>query len=85
MPRECETLQMGVNTTAERWMRVRRAMRREDQVYAEKLVEMMRRHSREGSCAFDDPLEAALFSILVEVVKEVEMRRALMPPSGSCG
>ncbi|MDI6718558.1 MAG: hypothetical protein QMD46_02970 [Methanomicrobiales archaeon] len=70
-----ETLQLGVSTTAERWMRVRRAMRKEDQIYAVRLVEMMQRHSREGFCAFDDPLEAALFAVLVELVKEVDRQR----------
>ncbi len=75
MQREGETLRLGVNTTAERWMRVRRAMRKEDQVYAARLVEMMQRHSREGFCAFDDPLEAAIFSVLVELVKEVDGKR----------
>ena len=77
MQRESEILRLGVNTTAERWTRVRRAMRKEDQVYAAKLVEMMQRHAREGFCAFDDPLEAAIFSVLVEIVKEVDRKRDL--------
>jgi len=31
---------------------------------------MVRQHSSEGFCAFDDPLESAMFSVLVEILKE---------------
>ena len=63
-------MRMGVNTVTERWLRARRAMRKEDQAYAEQLAAMAKRHSSEGFYAFDDPLEAALFSVLVELLKE---------------
>jgi len=66
---------MGVNAVAERWLRARRAMRKEDQAYAEQLAAMAKRHSSEGFYAFDDPLEAALFSVLVELLKERERGR----------
>jgi hypothetical protein len=66
---------MGVNTVAERWLRARRAMRKEDQSYAEHLAAMAKRHSSEGFYAFDDPLEAALFSVLVELLKERDQGR----------
>jgi hypothetical protein len=33
---------------------------------------MVQRHSSEGFCAFDDPLESAMFPALVELMKERE-------------
>ena len=66
---------MGVNAVAERWLRARRAMRKEDQAYAVQLAAMAKRHTSEGFYAFDDPLEAALFSVLVELLKERDRGR----------
>lgn len=74
MGRSFESIRLGVKNTAERWMKVRKAMRAGDQVYAQRLAEMAKKHSSEGFYAFDDPLEAALFSVLVELLKELEMR-----------
>ena len=55
-----------------RWLRARRALPREDQVYAENLAEMAKRHASEGFYAFDDPLEDAVFSVLIEILKELD-------------
>ncbi|MDD1652383.1 MAG: hypothetical protein LUO86_05045 [Methanomicrobiales archaeon] len=63
-------MRMGVAAVADRWLRARRAMRKEDQHYAGELAAMAKRHASEGFYAFDDPLEAALFSVLVELLKE---------------
>lgn len=68
-------MRMGVAAVAERWLRARRAMRKEDQAYAEELAVMAKRHTSEGFYAFDDPLEAALFSVLVELLKERDRGR----------
>jgi len=65
---------MGVREVAERWARVKRALKREDQVYADRLIDMAKKHSSEGFYAFDDPLEAAMFSALVEMLKEMDRR-----------
>lgn len=70
--RSFESVRLGVKNTAERWMRARRAMRTADQVYAERIAEMATKHSSEGFYAFEDPLEAAVFSVLVELIKEIE-------------
>lgn len=72
MGRSFESVRLGVKNTADRWMRVRKAMRQDDQVYAERLAEMAKRHASEGFYAFDDPLEAAVFSVLVEILKEMD-------------
>jgi hypothetical protein len=74
MGRSFESVRMGVREVTERWARVRRALKREDQVYADRLIEMAKRHSSEGFYAFDDPLEAAMFSALVEMLKEMDRR-----------
>lgn len=74
MGRSFESVRMGVKEVTERWSRVRRALKREDQVYADRLIEMAKRHSSEGFYAFDDPLEAAVFSALVEMLKEMDGR-----------
>jgi len=50
-------------------------MRKEDQAYAVQLAAMAKRHTSEGFYAFDDPLEAALFSVLVELLKERDRGR----------
>jgi len=74
MGRSFESVRMGVREVTERWARVRRALKREDQVYADRLIEMAKRHSSEGFYAFNDPLEAAMFSALVEMLKEMDRR-----------
>lgn len=79
MEQSNETIRVGMKNTAERWLRVRRAMRKEDQVYAERLAGMIQQHSREGFHAFDDPLEAALFSVLIEILKEMEIKSGKGP------
>jgi len=38
---------------------------------------MATKHSSEGFYAFDDPLEAALFSVLIELLKEIEAIKAM--------
>ena len=63
---------MGMREVSERWLRAKRALKKEDQQYAEKLATMAKKHSSEGFYAFDDPLEAALFSVLLEMLKEME-------------
>ena len=72
MGRSFGSVRMGVKELADRWFRARRALRKEDQAYAERLADMAKRHASEGFDAFDDPLEAAVFSVLVEILKELD-------------
>ena len=69
MGRSFESVRMGVNRIADRWARSTRALKREDQKYGERLVELAKMHSSEAFVSCDDPLEAAVFSILVEILK----------------
>ena len=72
MGRSFESVRMGAKDVADRWLKARRAMKAEDQVYAVKLFAMAKKHSSEAFYAFDAPLEAAVFSVLVEMMKEIE-------------
>jgi hypothetical protein len=72
MGRSFESVRMGVKDLAGRWLRARRALRAEDQARAERLAEMAKRHASEGFAAFDDPLEAAVFSVFIEILKELD-------------
>jgi len=58
-----------VKSIADRWARSSRALKKEDQQYGEKLVELAKKHASEAFIACDDPLEAAVFSVLVETIK----------------
>ncbi|MGD0950985.1 MAG: hypothetical protein ABR985_01070 [Methanotrichaceae archaeon] len=72
MGRSFESVRMGAKDVADRWLKARRAMKAEDQVYAVKLVGMAKKHSSEAFYAFNDPLEAAVFSVLLEMMKEIK-------------
>ncbi|HIH03350.1 MAG TPA: hypothetical protein HA263_05705 [Methanoregulaceae archaeon] len=60
---------MGVRATAERWRRLGRAGRDRDRAALDRLAGMAMAHASEGFFAFDDRLEAALVSVLVELAK----------------
>ena len=70
MGRSFESVRMGVQEVSVRWARAGRAMKKEDLPYALELAQMAKRHSSEAFYALDDPLEAAVFSVLIELLKE---------------
>ncbi len=72
MGRSFESVRQGVKSIADRWSRTSRALKKEDQKYGEKLVEFAKKHSSESFIGCDDPLEAAVFSVLVEILKHQE-------------
>lgn len=72
MGRSFESVRMGAAEVSARWSRAGRAMKKEDQAYAQELAGMARMHSSEAFYALDDPLEAAVFSALIELLKKVE-------------
>jgi type I site-specific restriction-modification system R (restriction) subunit len=63
---------LGVKDVSARWLKASKALKKEDQVYGQKLAEMAKKHSSEAFYALDDPLEAAVFSILLELIKEMD-------------
>ncbi|MDH7592770.1 MAG: hypothetical protein QHG99_00230 [Methanomicrobiales archaeon] len=74
MGRSFESVRMGVNALAERWRVEGGRLDPEDRGYALIAAEMAKRHASACFCAFDDPLEAALFSALVELLKAMDGR-----------
>ena len=75
MGRSFESVRIGAKEVSARWLKASRALKKEDQIYGQKLAEMAKKHSSEAFYAFDDPLEAAVFSVLVEMMKEHVERR----------
>jgi len=68
---------MGIKEASSRWARAGWTLKKEDQVYAQKLVEMAKKHSNEAFYALDDSLEA-IFSVLIELLKERGNSRVLV-------
>jgi hypothetical protein len=62
-----------------RWLKTSKALKKEDQVYGQKIAEMAKMHSSEAFYALDDPLEAAIFSALVEMMKELSEKPTTPP------
>lgn len=72
MGRSFESVRMGVKDVSARWVKASRALKKEDQVYGLMLADMAKKHSSEAFYALDDPLEAAVFSVLVELLKKLD-------------
>ncbi|VVB62643.1 Uncharacterised protein [uncultured archaeon] len=72
MGRSFEDVRMGAKEVSARWLKASRALKKDDLIYGQGLAEMAKMHSSEAFYAFDDPLEAAVFSVLVEMMKEME-------------
>jgi hypothetical protein len=72
MTRSFESMRVGVKDVSARWLKASRALKKEDQVYGQKVAEMARKHSSEAFYTLDDPLEAAIFSLLVEMLKKMD-------------
>jgi hypothetical protein len=72
MGRSFESVRMGAKEVSYTWMKASRALKKEDQVYGQKLAGMAKKHSSEAFYALDDPLEAVIFSVLVELMKDIE-------------
>lgn len=71
MGRSFESVRMGAKDVSARWLKASRALKKEDQIYGQRLAEMAKKHSSEAFYAFDDPLESAVFSVLVELMREL--------------
>jgi hypothetical protein len=80
MGRSFASVRMGVKEITGRWERVARTLPGADREAALRVVSMAKRHASEGFYGFSDPLEAAVFSVLVELLKEQDRTPAL--PTG---
>ena len=54
---------MGIKDASARWLKASKALKKEDQVFGQKLAEMAKKYSSEAFYASDDPLEAVVFSV----------------------
>lgn len=54
---------MGVKEVSARWLKASKVLKKEDQIYGQRLAEMVKKHSCVAFFAFDDLLEAAIFSV----------------------
>lgn len=66
MGRSLESVRMGVRDVSARWLKASRALKKEDQVYGQRLS------GREAFYALDDPPNVTIFSALVEMLKETD-------------
>ncbi len=71
MGRTFTSVRQGMKVTLARWEQAARAFRGKDRVYAEMVVEMARKHGSESFYGFTDPEEAAVFSVLVGLIREL--------------
>ncbi len=69
MGRSFESVRMGMKDVSARWLKASKALKKDDQVYGQMIAEMTKMHSSEAFYCLDDPLEAAMFSVLVEIMK----------------
>ena len=67
MGRSFESVRMGAKDVSQRWLKASKALKKDDQVYGQGLAEMAKKHSSEAFYTLEDPLEAAVFSVLVEL------------------
>ncbi len=70
MGRSFMSVRMGINDLTGRWTRVVHDLPAPDQPGAQDIVHRAKTHASEAFPAFDDPVEAALFSALVELHRE---------------
>jgi len=64
-----------LHETADRWLRAARALPASDRPHAERLASLIRAHATDRLPAIADPLEAAVFSLLIELAKVREEER----------
>ncbi len=70
MGRSFTSVRLGVRALAERWERAARTLPGRDRECAIRVARMARAHASACFYAFDDPLEAAFFSVLLELGRE---------------
>ena len=70
MGRSFESVRQGVKGPIDHWTRAARALKKEDRPYGERLVTLAKKHSSEAFYGCDDPLEAVVFSVLVEMLRQ---------------
>lgn len=70
MGRSFESVRQGIKGPIDRWDRAAQTLKMEDLSHGRRVAALARLHSSEAFYGCDDPLEAAIFSVLVEMVKQ---------------
>ena len=70
MGRSFQSIRQGVISIADRRSRLSRQLKHNNRQYGERLVEIAKQHFSEGFVVCDDPLEAVIFSAIVELLRD---------------
>lgn len=83
MGRTVPTFRQQIEITAERWTKFRRALRREDQEYFDRLFLSIRCYVQAATYQCNDnPMEAILLSIALDQEKRLSALEKLLPSEG---
>ena len=87
MGRTVPTFRQLIDDAMARWSKFRRALRREDQEYFDRLFRRVRSYTQAATYqASDNPMEAILLSIALDQEKRLDaLERAVQPPEEKCG
>ncbi|NLD56929.1 MAG: hypothetical protein GX651_02190 [Methanomicrobiales archaeon] len=80
MGRSFVSVRLGVRSLAERWEMVAKKMDRDNRAPAEQLTRLAKCHSSAAFFGCDNPLEAMVFSALVEMDQRQEIPDADVDP-----
>ena len=87
MGRTVPTFRQLIDDAIARWSKFRRALRREDQEYFDRLFRRVRSYTQAATYqASDNPMEAILLSIALDQEKRLDaLERAAQPPETGAG
>ena len=87
MGRTVPTFRQLIDDAMARWSKFRRALRREDQEYFDRLFRRVRSYTQAATYqANDNPMEAILLSIALDQEKRLDaLERAAQPPETGAG
>jgi hypothetical protein len=87
MGRTVPTFRQLIDDAIARWAKFRRALRREDQEYFDRLFRRVRSYTQAATYqASDNPMEAILLSIALDQEKRLDaLERAALPPITGAG
>jgi hypothetical protein len=87
MGRTVPTFRQLIDDAMARWSKFRRALRREDQEYFDRLFRRVRSYTQAATYqASDNPMEAILLSIALDQEKRLDaLERAAQPPETGAG
>src|ERR1035437_2778609 len=87
MGRTVPTFRQLIDDAIARWSKFRRALRREDQEYFDRMFRRVRTYTQAATYqASDNPMEAILLSIALDQEKRLDvLERTVQPPESGVG